>query len=331
MYEDSYMQYNEKKQNIFSNPIIMTLTALVCCALWGSATPAIKTGYKLLEVSGVASIMLFAGMRFFLAGILTVIIFSFAERKFLIPKKENIPRILTVSAFQTVIQYIFFYLGLAYTSGVKGTVASGSGAFFSVLIASLIFRQEKLTLKKIAACVMGFFGILIMNMDGLSFTGEALDLMGVAFVLLSTVSSSFSSVLTKKYSAYESPVVISGYQFMVGGLFMAVVGFAFGGRVYMGSFPGMLDLIYLAFLSAIAYSLWGILLKHNPISRVTVFNFTTPIFGVLLTLLFLPEEPSNVTPFSLTITLILICAGILLLNYKKTKKTVLTEVKTDKE
>lgn len=311
----------DKKQSVFKNPIVMTLIALLCCALWGSATPAIKTGYKLLEVSGVASIMLFAGVRFFLAGVLTVIIFSIGERKVLIPKKENIPRILAVSAFQTVIQYIFFYLGLAYTSGVKGTVASGSGAFFAVLIASLIFRQEKLTFKKISACVIGFVGIVIMNLDGLSLTGDALDLMGVGFVLLSTVSSSFSSVLTKKYSAYESPVVISGYQFMIGGIFMVSVGLAFGGKMYMGSLGGILDLVYLAFLSAIAYSLWGILLKHNPVSKVTVFNFMTPIFGVLLTLIFLPDEPSNVTPLGLIITLVLISVGILLLNYKKLEKT----------
>ncbi len=295
----------------------MTLVALICCALWGSATPAIKTGYKLLSVEGVASIMLFAGMRFFLAGIFTVIIFSVAAKKILVPKKENVTRILTVSVFQTVIQYIFFYLGLAYTSGVKGTVASGSGAFFAVLIASLIFKQEKLTVKKISACVIGFLGIVIMNFDGLSLTGDALDLMGVGFVLLSTVSSSFSSVLIKKYSVYENPVVISGYQFIVGGFFMAVVGFAFGGRVYMNSVGGALDLIYLALLSAVAYSLWGILLKHNPVSRVTVFNFMTPIFGVLLTLLFLPDEPSNVTPWGLVITLVLISTGILLLNYRK--------------
>ena len=315
------MEISNKKQSVFSNTLVMTLIALLCCALWGSATPAIKTGYKLLQVSGVASIMLFAGVRFFLAGVLTVIIFSIGERKVLIPKKENVPRILAVSAFQTVIQYIFFYLGLAYTSGVKGTVASGSGAFFAVLIASLIFRQEKLTVKKISACVIGFVGIVIMNFDGLSLTGDALDLMGVCFVLLSTVSSSFSSVLTKKYSAYESPVVISGYQFMIGGIFMAAVGLAFGGKMYMGSVGGILDLVYLAFLSAIAYSLWGILLKHNPVSRVTVFNFMTPIFGVLLTLIFLPDEPSNVTPLGLVITLILISTGILLLNYKKTEKT----------
>ena len=308
----------------------MTLVALLCCALWGSATPAIKTGYKLMEVSGVASIMLFAGMRFFLAGIFTVIIFSVAAKKLLVPKKENVNRILFVSVFQTVIQYIFFYLGLAYTSGVKGTVASGSGAFFAVLIASLIFRQEKLTFKKISACVIGFLGILIMNFDGLALTGDLLDLMGVGFVLLSTVSSSFSSVLIKKFSAYENPVVISGYQFMVGGAFMIVVGFVFGGEVSLSSLGGVLDLVYLALLSAVAYSLWGILLKHNPVSRVTVFNFMTPIFGVLLTLLFLPEEPSNVTPIALVVTLVLTSTGILLLNYRKNPKTVAVQSeKTD--
>ena len=295
--------------------------AVICCALWGSATPAIKTGYKLLEVEGVASIMLFAGVRFFLAGLLTVLIFSCAQKQFLCPKKENLPRVFAVSAFQTVLQYIFFYLGLAYTTGVKGTVASGSGAFFAVLIAAFIFRQEKFTVKKLVACVAGFTGILIMNASGLTFSADnLLDLMGVGFVLLSTIASSFSSVLIKRYSAYENPVTISGYQFMIGGLFMVAVGLCFGGKISLFSFSGVLDLVYLAFLSAIAYSLWSILLKHNPVSRVTVFNFMTPIFGVLLTMLFLPGEDSKVAPINLVITLVLICFGIFLLNYNFAKK-----------
>ena len=134
----------------------------------------------------------------------TVIIFSIARRKLLYPKLENIPRVLTVSAFQTVIQYIFFYLGLAYTTGVKGTVTSGSGAFFAVIIASLIFRQEKLTVKKILACVIGFVGIVVINFNGLTLTDDPMDILGVVFVLLSTISSSFSSVLIKRYSKTKS-------------------------------------------------------------------------------------------------------------------------------
>ncbi len=311
---------NEKK-SVFSRAIVLVLVALFCCALWGSATPAIKTGYKLLEVEGVASIMLFAGMRFTLAGIFTVIIFSIARRKLLYPKLENIPRVLTVSAFQTVIQYIFFYLGLAYTTGVKGTVTSGSGAFFAVIIASLIFRQEKLTVKKVLACVIGFVGIVVINFNGLTLTDDPMDILGVVFVLLSTISSSFSSVLIKRYSKYEDPVTLSGYQFIVGGIFMSIVGLVFGGKVSLDSTGGVLVLIYLALLSALAYSLWGLLLKYNPVSRVTVFNFMTPVFGVLLTMLFLPGENSAVAPWNLAITLVLVCTGIFLLNFKpKTKE-----------
>ena len=300
--------------------VVLTLIALLCCALWGSATPAIKTGYRLLEIEGVPSIMLFAGIRFFLAGVLTVIIFSIARRRFLCPKKENIGRVLTVASVQTVIQYVLFYLGLAYTTGVKGTVASGTNAFFAVLIAALIFRQEKLTAKKIIACAMGFVGIVIINLNGLSLSGNALELVGVILVVLSTIAYAFSSVLIKRYSAFEDPVTISGYQFIVGGLFMALVGLISGGTISFTSIGGIVDLIYLAFLSAIAYSLWGILLKHNPVSRVTVFSCSIPIFGTLLTMLFLSGESDAVNPINLVITLLLVSSGILLLNYRKPEK-----------
>ena len=311
------MQNLDKKTSIFQNPFALTLVALLCCALWGSATPAIKTGYRLLEVEGVASIMLFAGIRFFLAGIFTVLIFSIARGKVLFPKKQNWGRVLTVSAFQTVIQYILFYLGLSLTSGVKGTVSSGTNAFFSLLVAALIFKQEKLTAKKIIACVMGFLGIVIINLNGLQFTSDMTDLMGVGFVVLSSIAYAVSSVLIKRYSSYEDPVTISGYQFIIGGAFMAIVGLAIGGSITLTSLGGVLDLIYLALLSAIAYSLWGLLLKHNPVSKVTVFTCSTPIFGTVLTILLLPGESSSVNPVYLVITLLLISSGILLLNYRK--------------
>lgn len=316
------MNLNKKREGgALSSPLILMIIALLCTFLWGSASPAIKVGKELLLVEGVSSIMLFAGIRFAFAGVLTIIIFSIARRRILIPKPKNIGRILTVSVFQTVIQYIFFYLGLAYTTGVKGTVTSGSGAFFAVLAAALIFRQEKLTAKKIIACVIGFIGILIINFEGLSFTDDMKDVLGVIFVLISAISNSVSSVLIKKFSAHEDPVVISGYQFIVGGVFLIAVGLMFGGKVSFGNPVGIAVLVYLMFLSAIAYSLWGLLLKHNPVSRVTVYNFTTPIFGTILSLIFLRDENSSLSFGNLAATLILVSVGILLLNYVPKKQT----------
>lgn len=310
----------KKTDNIFTHPLVIALCALLCCALWGSASPAIKIGYELLEVSGVPSTILFAGIRFTAAGVITVLIYSLARRKLLYPKLQNIPKVLTVSAFQTVTQYLFFYVGLANTTSVKGTIASGSSAFFCVLIASLIFRQEKLTAKKIIACVLGFLGIIIVNLDGLELT---MNFLGDGFVILSTVCYAFSSVLMKKYSKYEDPVVISGYQFIIGGAFMIAVGLIAGGKLNLTNASGIALLVYLAFLSAIAYALWGMLLKFNPVSRVSIFSFTTPIFGTILSFIFLPTS-NGVKPLNLVVTLVLVSLGILLLNYQPKAKEQLS-------
>lgn len=306
---------NEKK-NILQNPLIVALGALLCCALWGSATPAIKIGKTLLIEDNVESTILFAGIRFFAAGIITVLIYSIARRKLLYPKLKNMPKVLTVSTFQTVIQYIFFYVGLSLTTGVKGTVLSGSSAFFIVILAALVFKTENLTFKKVLACLVGFLGMLLVNLNGLDFNMG----WGELFVVLSTVSYAFSSMFMKKFSAYEDPVVISGYQFIIGGAFMVAVGLLFGGKISFDDLGGVMILVYLSFLSAIAYAVWGVLLKYNPASRVSIYNFTTPVFGSILSYIFLVKERENINPVNLVISLVVVSLGILLLNLNITRK-----------
>ena len=304
-------------KKFFGSKITVVLGALLCCALWGSATPFIKIGYNLMLPSrDVASTILFAGTRFFFAGLITIALYSIARRKILVPKKENWSKIAIVSSVQTVIQYVFFYIGLANTSGVKGTILSGSNAFFSMLVATLVFRQEKFTLKKLIACIIGFAGIVLINLDGLELN---INFFGDAFVLFSSIAYAFSSVLIKRYSKYEDPVVISGYQFMIGGLFMVIVGKLCGGNIVVTDAKSVGVLAYLAFLSAVAYSLWGVLLKHNPVSRVTIFCFMIPVFGVLLSKLMLTETTS-VSNINIVITLILISVGIFMINYGADKK-----------
>lgn len=303
-----------KNTKVYTNMAFVTAIALLCCGLWGSATPFIKIGYQLmLPDKNVPSTILFAGIRFTFAGILTILIYSIGRRKVLFPKKSSWGKISLVASVQTVIQYIFFYVGLANTSGVKGTIITGSNAFFSILVASLIFRQEKLTLRKISACIIGFSGIILVNLDGLNLN---LNFTGDCFVLFSSISYAFSSALIKIFSKEEDPVIISGYQFVMGGLFMIAVGLLFGGWVIVSSIEAVGVLAYLSFLSAVAYSLWGILLKYNPVSRVSIFSFMTPVMGVILSEIMLTES-SNVSPIYLVITILLVSAGIILLNYNK--------------
>ncbi len=307
----------QKKNKLLTNVFFVAAAAMFCCALWGSATPFIKIGYKLiLPQQNIPSTILFAGIRFFTAGVVTVLIYSIARRKFLFPKVENLRAVINVSCFQTIIQYFLFYIGVANTIGVKAAVISGSNSFFSILCATLIFRHEKLTFKKIIACVIGFAGIILINLDGLSFD---LNFLGDGFVLLSNLAYGVSGALMKKYSNREDPVVISGYQFIFGGFVMILVGLLFGGVIVLTSIKAVAVLLYLALLSAVAYALWGVLLKYNPVSKVSIYSFMTPVFGVFLSNLLLTEK-SNVAPLNLVLALILICGGITILNYQKKKR-----------
>ena len=72
----------------------------------------------------------------------------------------------------------------------------------------------------------------------------------------------------------------------------------------------------MALISAVAYSVWGILLKYNPVSRVTIFNFLTPLFGVLLSAIFLGEV-DQALQLNKLLALILVCVGIYVVNRKK--------------
>ena len=305
------------KNKITSLPVVFLL-AMLSCFLWGSATPAIKIGYEMFGIasSDTISIILFAGIRFFLAGILVILVQSVMAGTFIRPEKGSFPSIFKLSLAQTMIQYFCFYVGLAHTTGVTGTILSGTSGFFSIILASVLFRYEKLTLPKVIGCLMGLLGVVVMNVSlsgGVSFH---FALNGEFLVLLSAISLAVSGILSKKYSKRFSVVMLSGYQFMVGGLVMIIVGLVLGGRISIpGNFSAYILLLYMALISAVAYSVWGILLKYNPVSRVTIFNFLTPLFGVLLSAIFLGEV-DQALQLNKLLALLLVSAGIYVVNRK---------------
>ncbi len=170
--------------------------AMVCCLLWGSAFPCVKIGYELFRIApaDVASQILFAGSRFTLAGILTVAIGSALSRKMLVPAGSSWGMVVKLSMFQTVIQYLLFYVGLANTSGVKASIIEASNVFLAILMSSLVFRFEKLGKGKIIGCLLGFAGVVLINLSGAGID-SSMSFMGEGFMFLSTMSYALSSVL----------------------------------------------------------------------------------------------------------------------------------------
>ena len=278
-----------QKQNTLTKTGIVALLACICCILWGSAIPVIKTGYRLMQVDSAdtASQIVFAGVRFTLAGILVLIFASIREKKVMIPDKEILKYAVPVCLAQTVGQYFFFYIGVAHTSGVKGGIITGLGNFIAILMSCLIFRNERMTGRKIAGCVLGFAGVVVINL----------------------------------FSRTVSPVVLSGTQFAMGGIVLTLIGVGMGGHLGNVTVGGVAIIFYLAMVSAVAYTLWSVLLAWNDVSKVAIFGFVNPLCSVILSALILGEVKQAFNIGSL-IALLLVCAGIYIVNCKENKRKI---------
>lgn len=296
-----------------TRPAVVGLLAMLCCVLWGSAFPCVKIGYERFGIPAdhTPSLLLFAGLRFTLAGILALCIGSVQARRWLVPARGSWPMVLKLGLVQTVAQYIFFYIGVAHASGVKSSIVVSSNVFFAILISAALLRQEKMTARKLVGCIAGFAGVVLINTRG-----GALDFSmqwnGEGFVLLSALAYACSSVMVKGYARRESPVTLSGYQFVWGGLVLIALGLAGGGSVHPSAPAALLLLGYLGLLSAVAYSLWAVLLQYNPVSRVAIYGFMNPVCGVILSALLLGEQGVFGAPAAAA--LVLVCAGIWLVN-----------------
>ena len=301
----------EKK---LQNPVVICVLALLCCALWGSAFPCIKIGYEWMEIEGTGSQILFAGYRFFLSGILTFLLGCLLEKRILRMKRENFGVIFRQGVLQTTIQYVCFYIGLAHTTGAKGSIINASNAFVSIVAAHYMIRSERMTWKKGLGCVLGLAGVVLVNLEPGGF-GGGFHFLGEGMVLLCTIAYGVSTVLLKLISDRESPMTITAYQTLIGSALLIVTGWLLHGDVGAFTWKSAVLLFYMALLSTVAFSLWTLLLKYNPVGKVAVYGFTIPIFGVLLSGILLGETIFSVKYLA---ALLLVSGGVILVNRNDT-------------
>lgn len=293
---------------IFARKKVAYACATLCCLLWGSSYPAIKNGYEIFEIAtdDIPSKIVFAGYRFLFAGLL-LLLFAMAQRK---PIARFSPRQYGQLAFlgltQTSVQYAFFYVGLAFTTGVKGSIMNATGTFFSVLLAHFIYQNDKLSYNKTIGCVLGFAGVMLVNINH-SLMDVSFVWMGDGFVVLAAFILSAATLYGKRISQTVDPTVMTGWQLAFGGGVLVVGGYLTGGTLVVHSATAVAILGYLTLLSSIAFALWSVLLKYNRVSMIAPFNFVIPVAGTVLSAIFLGE---NILDIKYAIALVLVCSGI---------------------
>ncbi|EKQ50908.1 MULTISPECIES: DMT family transporter [unclassified Clostridium] len=301
--------YTDRKNIVF--------LAALCCLLWGSAYPSIKVGYSLFNINDLGSKLVFAGYRFTLAGIF-ILVFELIKNKTLFKfSQKQLCQVTLLGLTQTALQYIFFYVGMSYTTGVRGSIINGTGTFISIILAHFIYKNDKLSLNKIIGCIIGFLGVIIVNLNGESLGGASVTLRGEGFIMIAATIFAVTAIYGKRITQTQEPSVVTGLQLFIGGVTLTILGGVLGGTLKGFTVISTGLLIYMALLSSVAFVVWTQLLKYNKVGIISAFNFLIPVFGTLLSGIILGE---NIFDIKILIALILVCYGIFLV-YRERKKS----------
>lgn len=280
--------------------------------LWGSLFPMVKLGFQAYEITSTGDILLFAGVRFTICG---VIICAFAlgkNRKNFIPVKSSVLPVLLSGLFAIVLHYAFMYIGLAYTDSSKTAILKQVGVLFYVCFSALFFKNDRLTVGKLIGVLLGFSGIVATSIssDGFSFH------IGDLFIIAASFCMVFSNIIGKKVFQKVEPITATGCSQLFGGVVLLAIGLAMGGKMYFALDRSAWIMVYICLASVFGYCIWYSIVKSNELSRLFIIKFAEPMFASIIGALVLGE---NIFKIQYIIAFLLIALGIYIANYKSKK------------
>jgi drug/metabolite transporter (DMT)-like permease len=263
--------------------------ALTAAIAWGWAFPLIKVGFNDFGITPdmTGSKMLFAGIRFAVAGLIVLSVARSSGRSFKTNKMSDWYFIIAFTLMNTTLHYFFFYIGMSHSEGSRAAILNSLSTFLVVLLACACFRSDRLTSRKILGCSVGFSGILALNLGGAE-SGQ-FSWLGDGMIILNALCSALANLMTRRLSRMVDVFVGTGYSLSIGGMLLIISGLYFDGTLPNINMSGILCLMLLICISALGFTLYNKLLSLNPIGKVAIYNSLIPIVGAITSCLCLGE------------------------------------------
>ncbi len=298
-----------------------TLGAIFANLLWGTAFPVLKIVYAEMHITSSAfgDTLAFISLRFLLAGLAIIAFACYRKQKLFALSYKQWGLIAVLGIFNTTIQYFFFNIGVNNTSGIKAAILGQIGIFFSIILAHFVYKNDKLTFRKVLGLVFGFIGLIIVNLGKSSEGIFSFTLVGEGFMILSGLTSALSIFIAKRAGKEIPTLVYTGWQMVIGSILLLVLGTLAGGNVFELTFTPLSTvlLLYLALLSSVAFVIWYSILQYRKIGEISLYKFVVPVSGTVLTALFIPGEHLTAAHIA---GLLLVSVGIIVVNRKRPTK-----------
>lgn len=279
----------QTKNSIFQRPVWVVVFALTAAIAWGWAFPLIKIGFGAFGIAAdmTGSKMLFAGIRFAVAGGIILTVARSNGRSFKTSKQIDWRFILAFALISTTLHYLFFYVGMSHSEGSRAAILNSLSTFLVVLLACACFKSDRLTSRKFIGCTVGFCGILALNIGGAE--NGLFTWLGDGMIILNAICGAIGNLMTRGLSRRVDVFVGTGYSLSIGGLLLIVLGIILGGTLPNVNMLGIVCLILLIAISAVGFALYNKLLSLNPVGKVAIYNSLIPIVGAVTSCLCLGE------------------------------------------
>ena len=151
--------------------------------------------------------------------------------------------LLAFTLLNTTLHYACFYIGLSHSQGSRAAILNSLSVFLVVILACMFFKSDKLTLRKVAGSVIGFAGILSLNLGGEG--SGAFTLMGDGMIILNALCGAFAGLMTRGVGKRVDVFVGTGYSLGIGGALLVIPGLLMGGTLPHVTFVGLHYLLML--------------------------------------------------------------------------------------
>ena len=289
---------------------------IAVCIIWGTTYLAIRIGVEHLPP------MLFAGVRWIVAGIIFVLFLRWRGKA--LPKKKDLIHIAVVG---------LALIGIGNGLVVTGEQFIGSGLaallittvpFWVVGMESVIPSGPKINLKIIFGLFLGLAGVaLIFNGEWSSLLNPSY-LLGMLCILGAVIAWSFGTVYSKYKKVNVHPLMNAAIQMLIAGTAQTILGLLLGEASAVSfHMNGLLSFFYLVLIgSMFGYGSYIYAIEHLPLSLVATYAYINPIIALFLGWLVL-DEKMNLT---IIIAAVIIILGVIIVKQgaKKQKSLSIT-------
>ncbi len=266
------------------------ISAIIYSTIFGFSFMFSKIG---LEVMTPIELIAF---RFLLAALTMTVLKVFKIIKVDL-RGKNIKMVLLTSFCEPVLYFFFESMGISMTSSSEAGLMISLIPVF-VAIFSMIFLHEKLNLYQLGFIALSVGGVVFINImkDSLSLSG---NFLGIIFLFLAIIASSFYNIGSKKSSMNFTPIEITYVMMWIGAISFNIIltitnltkGTMKNYFTPLGDSQALIPLLYLGILSSIvAFFMVNYTISKIPVSQSAVFANLCTIVSILAGVLILKEE-----------------------------------------